>query len=213
MNNLFEYQNKINFNGNYSGLEEFLDEIWNKREQFSYYETEDSHKIEVQRFIQFIHKTNELKSNKYVGVIHFEGQRINLLPKIFYDPEQIYGYKEINAIHQHILWYLSYCRKLKFPSFKSSLGHIKSDFFEILIYLFAKYTRKLLSNSIYQQYEVVEKEVYNIKGRLNTSKYITENLCKGSWHKVNCTYVFFGVFSKFCVMVQRLKFADAEAEV
>jgi hypothetical protein len=118
MNNLFEYQNKINFNGNYSGLEEFLDEIWNKREQFSYYETEDSHKIEVQRFIQFIHKTNELKSNKYVGVIHFEGQRINLLPKIFYDPEQIYGYKEINAIHQHILWYLSYCRKLKFPSFK-----------------------------------------------------------------------------------------------
>ena len=111
MNNLFEYQNKISFQGNYSGLENFLDEIWNKREKNNFYEADAFEKNEVQRFIQFIHKTKELKSNKYVGVIHFEGERINLLPKIFYDNKRKYKTKEINAIQQHILWYLSYCRK------------------------------------------------------------------------------------------------------
>ncbi|PTN01873.1 McrC family protein [Mangrovibacterium marinum] len=197
MINLFEYQNKVSFKGNYSGLENFLDEIWNKRERNNFYEIDDSEKVEVQRFVQFIHKTKEIKSNKYVGVIHFEGQKVNLLPKIFYDSEKIYDTKEINAIQQHILWYLSYCRKLKFPNFKSSLGSLKNDFFEILIYLFAKYTRELLSNSIFQQYEEVEREVHNIKGRLNTSAYITENLSKAHWHKVSCTYDSFVMDNKF----------------
>lgn len=197
MLNLFEYQNKVTFKGNYSGLENFLDEIWNKRERNNFYEMDDSAKVEVQRFIQFIHKTKEIKSNKYVGVIHFEGQKLNLLPKIFYDSERDYDTKEINAIQQHILWYLSYCRKLKFPNFKSSLGSLKNDFFEILIYLFAKYTRELLSNSIFQQYEEVEREVHNIKGRLNTSTYITENLSKAHWHKVSCTYDSFVMDNKF----------------
>lgn len=197
MVNLFEYQNKEVFKGDFSGLENFLDEIWNKRERSSYYEVDDVEKIEVQRFIQFIHKTKELKSNKYVGVIHFEGQKINLLPKIFFDSERNYNKKEISAINQHILWYLSYCRKLKFPNYKSSLGSLKNDFFEILIYLFAKYTRELLSKTIFQQYEEVEREVHNIKGRLNIPAYINENLSKGRWHKVNCTYDSFELDNKF----------------
>lgn len=197
MLNLFEYQNKVTFKGNFSELESFLDEIWNKRERNNFYEIDDSEKVEVQRFIQFIHKTNELKSNKYVGIIHFEGQKINLLPKIFYDSQKTYEKKEINAIQLHILWYLSYCRKLKFPNFKSSLGGLKNDFFEVLIYFFAKYTRELISNSIFQQYEEVEREVNNIKGRLNTSTYITENLSKARWHKVNCTYDSFVMDNKF----------------
>ena len=197
MINLFEYQNKEILKGNYSGLENFLDDIWNKRERSFFYGMEDSEKVEVQRFVQFIHKTKEIKANKYIGVIHFEGQKVNLLPKIFYDSNRVYGTKEINAIQQHILWYLSYCRKLKFPNFNSSLGSLKNDFFEILIYLFAKYTRALLSNSIFQQYEEVDREVHNIKGRLNTSTYITQNLSKGHWHKVSCTYDSFVMDNKF----------------
>lgn len=197
MVNLFEYQNKETFKGDFTGLENFLDEIWNKREHSSYYEIDDFGKVEVQRFIQFIHKTKELKSNKYVGVIHFEGKKINLLPKVFYDSERTYGEKEISAIHQHILWYLSYCRKLKFPNYKSSMGSLKNDFFEILIYLFAKYTRELLSKTIFQQYEEIDREVHNIKGRLNTPTYIQENLSKGRWHKVNCTYDSFVMDNKF----------------
>ncbi len=117
-------------------------------------------KLKSQQFLQFIHKSNELKSNKYVGVIHFNGNKINLLPKIFFDSSKEYKSEEVNQIQNHILWWLSYCRKIKFPNYHASLGSVESDFFEVLIYLFSKYTRELLSSSIYQQYEEVNKEIF-----------------------------------------------------
>jgi len=197
MINLFEYQNKEIFKGDFEELEIFLDDIWNKREKTGYYFGNDSDKIEVQRFLQFIGKTKELKSNKYVGVIHFEGHKINLLPKIFYQSDNDFSQKEINAAQNHILWWLSYCRKVKFPNYQTSLGSQKSDFFEVLIYLFSKYTRELLSNSIYQQYEEINRELSFIKGRLNVSEYINQNLSRGRWHKLNCTYDAFVFDNKF----------------
>jgi 5-methylcytosine-specific restriction enzyme subunit McrC len=188
MINLFEYQNKVEIQASFDGLEEFLDDIWNNREKNSFYSENGNDKTESQRFLRFIHKTNELKSNKYVGVIHYEGNKINLLPKIFYDADKEYSENEINHIHNHVLWWLSYCRKIKFPNYQATLSSTKSDFFEVLIYLFAKYTRELLSSSIYQQYEEVNRELSFIKGRLNTNEYINHNLSTGKWHKLSCTY-------------------------
>jgi 5-methylcytosine-specific restriction enzyme subunit McrC len=123
MINLFEYQNKVDIQASLDGLEGFLDEIWNSREKNSFYSEKGKDKIESQRFLQFIHKSNELKSNKYVGVIHYQGEKINLLPKIFFDSDKNYRddteeqITEINQIHNHILWWLSYCRKIKFPNY------------------------------------------------------------------------------------------------
>lgn len=210
MINLFEYQNKIDFQDSFEGLEGFLDEIWNSREKNAYYsESDNEDKIESQRFLQFLHKSNELKSNKYVGVIHYAGNKINLLPKIFFDQNQEYTNNQVNQIQNHILWWLSYCRKIKFPNYQTSLGSAQSDFFEVLIYLFSKYTRKLLSNSIYQQYEEVNNELSFIKGRLNINPYINENLSKGKWHKLNCTYdafVFDNEFNRIIKYVTTLLF-------
>lgn len=197
MINLFEYQNKVDIQASYDGLEGFLDEIWNSREKNPFYSENGSDNIESQRFLQFIHKSNELKSNKYVGVIHYEGIKMNLLPKIFYDSGKDYSTDEVNQIQNHILWWLSYCRKIKFPNYQASLGSAKSDFFEVLIYLFSKYTRELLNSSIYQQYEEVNRELSFIKGRLNTNEYINENLSKGKWHKLNCTYDAFVLDNEF----------------
>ena len=209
MINLFEYQNKVDIQGSFEGLESFLDEIWNSRKKNSFYSENGNDKIESQRFLQFIHKSNELKSNKYVGVIHYEGNKINLLPKIFFDSEKEYQTNEVNQIQNHILWWLSYCRKIKFPNYQASLGSAKSDFFEVLIYLFSKYTRELLNSSIYQQYEEVNRELSFIKGRLNTNEYINENLSKGKWHKLNCTYdafVFDNEFNRIMKYVTTLLF-------
>ena len=111
MFNLYEYQNKIAIKDEFDGLESFLDDIWAKREKNSFYSESSEHKIESQQFLQFIHKSSELKSNKYVGVIHFNGKSINLLPKIFFDSNVEYKTKEINQIQNHILWCLSFCRK------------------------------------------------------------------------------------------------------
>ena len=115
----------------------------------------------------------------------------------------------MNQIQNHILWWLSYCRKIKFPNYQSSLGSAKSDFFEVLIYLFSKYTRELLNSSIYQQYEEVNRELSFIKGRLNTNEYINENLSKGKWHKLNCTFdafVFDNEFNRIIKYVTTLLF-------
>jgi 5-methylcytosine-specific restriction enzyme subunit McrC len=197
MYNLFEYQNKISYDKSLEGLEAFLDDIWNKRELSSIYIDGENERIETQKFLNFISKTNELKSNKYVGVIHYKGQKINLLPKILFDGEREYSENEISQMQNHILWWLSYCRKIKFPNYQTSLGSSKSDFFEVLIYLFSKYTRELLSSSIYQQYEEVNKELSFIKGRLNSNQYINENLSKGRWHKLNCNYDAFVIDNEF----------------
>ena len=121
MINLFEYQNKVDIQPSLDGLEGFLDDIWNSRDKNSFYIENGNDKIESQRFLQFIHKSNELKSNKYVGVIHYQGEKINLLPKIFFDSDKNYRddteeqKNEINQIQNHILWWLSYCRKINFP--------------------------------------------------------------------------------------------------
>lgn len=90
MINLFEYQNKVDIQPSLDGLEGFLDDIWNSRDKNSFYIENGNDKIESQRFLQFIHKSNELKSNKYVGVIHYQGEKINLLPKIFFDSDKNY---------------------------------------------------------------------------------------------------------------------------
>lgn len=204
MIHLFEYQNKVPYSGDFLELETFLDEIWLKREKSGFYYNNENTKIESQRFLQFLHKTNEIKSNKYIGVIHFDGHKINLLPKIFYDEKQPSTENQNMAIQNHILWWLSYCRKVKFPSYQTSLGSAKSDFFEVLIYLFSKYTRQLMSSSIYQNYEGETKELSFIKGRINTAQYITENVSKGRWHKVNCTYDAFVIDNTFNRIIKQV---------
>ena len=195
--NLFEYQNKEKVPKSLDGLDEFLDDIWINREKNSFYSKPEDNRIETQQFLQLLHKSGEIKSNKYVGVIHFNGQRINLLPKIFFDANKDCSVTETNQMQNHILWWLSYCRKIKFPNYQTSLGSQQSDFFEVLIYLFSKYTRELLSNSIYQQYQEVSSELPFMKGRLNTNEYINQNLSTGRWHKLNCTYDSFVLDNEF----------------
>ncbi|MBF4983914.1 hypothetical protein FNJ87_06040 [Nonlabens mediterrranea] len=197
MINLFEYKNAHPFpSSKTDDLEIFLDDIWAKREKSGYYYNEEDNRIEQQRFIQFLHKAKSLKSNKYVGVIHFEGETINLLPKIFYDNKEP-SVSDVNAINKHILWWLSYCRKLKFPNYLSGLNSEKADFFEILIYLFSKYTRELLNSSIFQKYTEVNEELSFIKGRLDVNTYINNNLSRGRNHKVSCQFDSFQMDNEF----------------
>jgi len=197
MINLFEYQNKAILDNDFNELETFLDEVWCNREKYSRYGEKENNIIESQRFIQFIHKTGEIKSNKYVGVIHFNGKTINLLPKIFFDSKTALDETHIRNINNHILWWLSYCRKIKFPNYQTSLDSRQSDFFEVLIYLFSKYTRSLLNSMIYQRYEEINNETEYLRGRIDTSEYINQNLTTGNWNKFSCCYDAFEIDNEF----------------
>lgn len=196
MINLFEYQNKVAFpEVHFDNLEVFLDTVWSKREKSSYY-NEDENREEVQHFMQFLHKNKELKSNKFVGVIHFENQTINLLPKIFYTRNETTE-DDVKIINSHVLWWLSYCKKLRFPNYFTGLNSQQADFFEILIYLFSKYTKELLNSSVYQKYIEIENELSYVKGSINFSEYINQNLARGRNHKVNCRYDSFEMNNPF----------------
>lgn len=206
--NLFEYCNRQPYPGNLNELELFLDEIWKNRgnsssNQLNYpdiseEETFDKELASKQRFITIINDERKyIKSQKYVGIIKYDNHIINLLPKIFYKKDTVYSDEKIKAIHANILWWLSYCRKFKFPKSKVTLNSLKSDFFEILIYLFATHTRQALSYMLYQYYEEINNELPFMKGRLDVNNYLKENITKAKWHKLSCTYDSFEFDNQF----------------
>lgn len=190
---LFEYQNGEDFLGSAAGLEQFLDEIWKKRDRNAswYSEEEMPHSDGAQPFIRFSHRSKQVKSGKFVGTIFYEGHRLNLLPKIFYRENQDHSEDSILQMQQHILWWLSYCRRIKFPQYQSEMGKTGADFFEVLIYQFSKYTLNLLHSSLFQQYEEVSSEVSFFRGSLHTEEYIGRNLASGNFHKLHCRYEHF----------------------
>lgn len=190
---LFEYQNGEDFLGSAAGLEQFLDEIWKKRDRNAswYSEEEMPHSDGAQPFIRFSHRSKQVKSGKFVGTIFYEGHRINLLPKIFHRENHDHSEEGILQMQQHILWWLSYCRRIKFPQYQSDMGKTGADFFEVLIYQFSKYTLKLLHSSLFLQYEEVSSEVSFFRGSLHTEEYIGRNLATGNFHKLHCRYEHF----------------------
>ncbi len=195
--NLFEYQNKESFPPDSAELEAFLDGIWQRREKPLSFFASDEPRQENQQFIQFLHSTGEIKSANYAGVIQFGNTRINLLPKIFYNAQASCGQAEMCKIQSHILWWLSYSSRFRFPNYNSAADSLRSDFLELLIYIFAKTTRNLLGNSIYQNYHEQTKELGFIKGRLNIGNYIRSNLSTGRWHKLNCDFELFDIDNDF----------------
>lgn len=209
---LFEYQNSISISdtGIIEGeFNDFLDKVWEKRPKSAYFrdiksESDEPEEFDkdidtVQKFISFFGKSTNraLKATKYVGVIHYKNKVsnqdyvFNLLPKIFYTGNKDIddSLERLGFIQQHILWYLSYSKRFKFPKLDSSFNKLKFDsFFEVLVWMFAAFTRDLLTKLIYQNYTEINNEIPFLKGRLNINEYIKNNLCTGNWTKLNCTY-------------------------
>jgi 5-methylcytosine-specific restriction enzyme subunit McrC len=218
--NLYEFCNLENYKGDKALLKSLLDEIWQKRQNhipIDINTSEETHYDRViaseQKFITF--KEDQIKSRNYVGVVKFEHFTINLLPKIFFNGKQENTTEqEVEAIQANILWWLSYCRKIRFPKYKSNLNSIKSNFFDILIFIFAQYTRESFSHCLLQAYDEVSNELSFMKGRLDVNSYITNNLSKGNWHKLSCTYDSFEFdnhFNRIVKYVAKLLFRATES--
>src|SRR5690606_34391901 len=84
-----------------------------------------------------------------------------------------------------------------FPKYLAGLNSEKADFFEILIYLFSKYTVELLNSSIYQRYIEINKELSFVKGRVDFNAYINSNLSRGRSHKISCSFDSFELDNDF----------------
>ena len=181
-----------------------MDNIWNDRPKVKNWHSEDINESEnyknKQRFIRF--RAKEISSRNYVGVIRYNDTEINLLPKIFYKKEYdgIDGVPQtdIKNIHLHILYWLSYNKKIKFPKSLSDLKSIKVEsFFEILILMFATYTRDTTSRFLYQYFHEVNQDDQFIKGRLDVNGYIKNNIATGNWQRITCDYDTFDIDNNF----------------
>ena len=184
--NLVEYELRYlpaNHGIDLDALCAYLDEVWQTRREYSEEQWEDQSK--GQPFLQIgydAQKTPFLKAGKYVGFIQFEGKTIQIIPKIFK------GQKPDKAF-KHLLWWLSYCRKVEFPftDLLSDLDAIE-DFPEAIIRYFAQFTYQLVSDIPYHQYEEVTETTSFVRGRLNTQQYINTSLVRGNWHQMVCDY-------------------------
>lgn len=183
--NLYEYKPSdiLIKEGEYlNKLELFLDNIWSKRDKNnSFYVNEDDIDKSTQQFIS-IFRSGKIKQNNYVGVIQFDGKTINLLPKIFNQDT------DLITVNHNILWWLSYTTKIKFPKNITNIDSTKGDLLEVIIWLFASYTKEVLSKNIYQNYIDVESETTYVKGQFMFNEYINGYLARAKWDKVYCRY-------------------------
>lgn len=190
---LYEYQNtfQVNEEGYLNKLEKFLDDIWKRRDKNdSQYTNNDEPDLSKQQFLSLLYN-NKIKQKNYVGVINFEGKTFNLLPKIFYDKNNNseLSKNEHKKINLNILWWLTYTTKIKFPKNLTSLDKLeKHSFLEVMIWLFATYTKETLNNNLYQNYIDVEDETTFVKGQFMFNEYINQHLARARWDKVYCRY-------------------------
>jgi 5-methylcytosine-specific restriction enzyme subunit McrC len=221
--NLYEYQNtyQIDEDDYLEKLDIFLNDIWKRRDKSdSQYTNSDEPDTSSQQFLSLLHK-NKIKQKNYVGVIHFEGKTFNLLPKIFESEELNNLYKNLEKaeneknevskndletkignehkkINLNILWWLSYTNKIKFPKNLTSIDKFDNNsFLEVMIWLFATYTKETLTNNLYQNYMDIESETSYVKGQFMFNEYINGYLARAKWDKVYCRYDSFELDNDF----------------
>ncbi|WP_019986599.1 McrC family protein [Rudanella lutea] len=169
---------------NVVSLSAYLNGVWHTRTQFD--ENPDVKQSSEQQFLTIGYDPKlgqpTLKAGKYVGFIQFEDTTIQIIPKLF-KPEQS------DKAFRHLLWWLSYCKRVRFP-FTDLLSDTQSidEFPEALIHYFAQFTHQLVGSAPYHQYEEVTDTIPYMRGRLNTQQYINTSVSRGNWHQLVCDY-------------------------
>lgn len=167
----------------------YLSDVWQNRKRYVHTEEvseeeQQEERIQKQRFFDFT-INGEVSARNFVGVVQFEGIRLEVYPKIF-------SGDQVQNAHQwqtNLLYWLSYCSRIKFPFSSASVEKLPfDDFLELLIYLFANYTVGLISNQPFHAYHTVEEETAFLKGRLLFDDYVANNLVKGRWQHFYCAH-------------------------
>ncbi len=165
-------------------LDQYLDEVWRSRARF---EEAGSEEISAkQPFLTFGQdlKTGKatVKAGKYAGFVQYGDLTIQIIPKLFKAEQASVAFK-------HLIWWLSYCRRVRFP-FSNLLGNDESidEFPEAIISYFAQVTHQLVSSLPYSQYEEVTETIPFLRGRLNVQQYLNTSISQGNWHQLVCDY-------------------------
>lgn len=190
-----------------SGFVDYLSEVWQNRLHFAEQdeiseEEEQEREIQRQRFFDFT-IDGLISARNYVGVVQYEGLRVEVYPKIFASTKA----EKASQWPLNLLYWLSYCQKIRFPF---SLADVSTqpfdDLLELLIYLFAYHTASVIRQQPFQAYQEVEKEMSFLRGRLSFDNYVRQNLATGQWQYFQCIhepFVYNNLFNRIIKHVTR----------
>lgn len=214
---LFEWHSD-SFAGHQSklpGFVNYLSGVWQNRNRYVESseelteEEQQEEKIQRQRFFDFT-IDGKISARNYVGVVQYDGIRVEVYPKIFADDEA----ENTKLWQLNILYWLSYCRKVKFPFSFADVSKLQfDDFLELLIYIFANFTEDVISNQPFQAYQTVGEETPFLKGRISFEEYTKNNLTTGKWQNFYCNhepFVYDNLFNRIVKYVTKRLLAVSE---
>ncbi len=154
--------------------------------------------------IKFDFKEHEkfVSTFNYVGVLKVCRKTIQIIPKIADKKEQQGEQEYSRQAVKNLLYMLSYTKRLKVKETDvANLTKNNDDFFEILIYLFAKNLLELIRGNYHRDYVHLEDNLGYIKGKLLFSDHLKNNLVNQSRF-----YLSFDEFCEDTLLNQILKF-------
>lgn len=167
-------------------LEQFLQANWEQRSVFYM----DNVVTSRQQFINF-DVSGGLKTKNYIGTICYEGETLNIFPKVYKldeDDDETDDWSTDDLIHNLVNW-LNYCEKLEYPfiTIDSSLSST-TNLFELLVTIYTHYVKRALDIAPYRCYEDTEEVGQLVKGKIVFNQYVTRQIPTGNWHKVPYSY-------------------------
>lgn len=169
-----------------NNFEDFLQTNWNQRAIFY----EDNYKTSDQQFIKFI-RNNAIKTSKYIGTIIYQGEKINIFPKVFKefkDDNDTSNLTEKHLFHNIVNW-IEYCNKFDYPFLNISAKLKDSDsLMDLFITLYIGYVSSSIERGLYYQYIDQTDNLKVIKGKFNVVDYVTKKIPYGQYNEFECSY-------------------------
>lgn len=163
-----------------AGLQAYLRTAWERRLLWDD-ETAEPPKGEPLLSVEY---GGYLRAHNYVGLVQWNGLRVEIYPKLFCE-----GPPDGKRWFGHLLWWLSYCRRVRFPfaGVLTELAHV-DDFPEAIIAHFARFSYRVLSSQPYSRYQETTEALPYVRGRLRTGAYVRDSLSRGLLHRLVCEY-------------------------
>lgn len=167
-------------------LEEFLQHNWEQRSVFY----EDKSIDSKQQFLAFTGQQN-IRTKNYVGTIVFNGEQLNIYPKMFKTSEDDYDTDDLSQkhlMHNLVLW-LEYCNRISYPFINiSSELDDSEDLKELFISLYIGYVCSAIERGFFYHYVDETDDIPTIKGKFDIKDYLTKKIPNGQANLFRCTF-------------------------
>ena len=115
-----------------------------------------------------------LRAKQMVGLIQVKDLSIEILPKMY--REGLAEAEQINNAQRNLLYLLHYCYDI--PIYESEIAHMqarKSNWFEILTFIFTKNLMDIFKKGAHKQYISIEENIPLFKGKWMIQKHFRIN--------------------------------------